>query len=257
MGTADQQGAAMTRSLDEQEIRNAVVARLRELLPDARIVHELNVAGQGSNRIDVAAITKQHIVGVEIKSRKDVLKRLDEQWKAFNDVCHFVVVAAHEKHFADFRESYWREDMPAKRHLNHPLFFGKWNHDYRVWPYLMPPLGAEGRTRLDGRHWFFDRHNQLQRIPQATRMLDMLWAAELQAECRSHRVACSSRSTRPDMIRDLAWHLTGKEVTHAVCRQLRQRSFAEADAPIYAEPPAAASQPTQQQLLLPSEGTPA
>jgi len=72
-------------SASEEEIRAAVVGRLRELMPDARIVHELNVAGQGSNRIDVAAIGKQAIVGVEIKSRKDVLKRLDEQGRSANN----------------------------------------------------------------------------------------------------------------------------------------------------------------------------
>ncbi|MBS0258361.1 MAG: hypothetical protein JSR13_11685 [Proteobacteria bacterium] len=245
----------MTRSFDEQEIRNAVVIRLRELMPGARIVHELNVAGQGTNRIDVAAIGTEHIVAVEIKSRKDVLKRLDEQWKAFNEVAHFVIVAAHEKHFADYREAYWRDEVPSERHLNHPLFFGKWLSAFRVWPYPMPAPDGKGRIRLDGSHWFFDRYKHLERIPRATAMLNMLWATELQAECRRHSVSCSSRSTRPEMIRTLAWNLTGKEITHAVCRQLRQRAFAEADAPIYPDQPAAASQPAQEPLSLPFEGT--
>ncbi|UXS01111.1 hypothetical protein [Agrobacterium tumefaciens] len=247
----------MTRSLDEQEIRDVVVARLRELLPDARIVHELNVAGQGSNRIDVAAVTKEHIVGVEIKSRKDVLKRLDEQWKAFNDVCHFVAVAAHEKHFADFREPYWDSDHTPERHLNHPLFFGKrFSRRKNIWRYPKPEMSDWNYGR-HGDAWDFDRRKDLSRIPRATSMLDMLWAEELRAECNRHRVACSSRSTRPDMIRDLAWHLTGKEVTHAVCRQLRQRAFAEADVPFYADQPPASPQPPQEALSLPFEGTPA
>lgn len=244
----------MTRSPDEQELRNAVVARLRELLPDARIIHELNIAGQGSNRIDVVAVTKEHIVGVEIKSQKDTLKRLDHQWKSFNEVCHFVVVAAHEKHFADYREPRWREDVPSQRQLNHPLFFGQWRHETRVWRYPkpVPEANSSGFLRADGSQWFFDRYKALQRIPQATTMLDLLWAAELQSECHRHRVSCSSRSTRGVMIRDLAWSLTGKEVTHAVCRQLRQRAFAEADPPIYSEPPERASQPQQNALTLSS-----
>ncbi|MGV1752812.1 hypothetical protein [Agrobacterium sp. CG674] len=240
----------MTRSLDEQDIRNAVVARLRDLMSGARIVHELNVAGQGSNRIDVAAIGTEHIVGVEIKSRKDVLKRLDDQWKAFNEVCHFVIVAAHEKHFADYREPRWRDDVPSERHLNHPLFFGHRRGDKRVWRFPQPLPETLRPYPNDGDRWQFCRDRDLRVIPQATSMLDMLWAAELQNECKRHRVPCSSRSTRPDMIRSLAWHLTGKEVTQAVCRQLRQRSFAEADAPIYATP----VQPT---LALHTEGTPA
>ncbi len=247
----------MTRSLDEQEIRNAVVARLRELLPSYRIVHELNVAGQGSNRIDVAAIGTEHIVGVEIKSRKDVLKRLDEQWKAFNEACHFVVVAAHEKHFTGFREKYWTDDRPSVPQLNHALFFGRWNHDKHIWRYPKPPESEWSKYRPDGTSWSFDRLRQFDRIPHATKFLEMLWAAELQAECHRHRVSCTSRSTRPDMIRALAWNLTGKEVTHAVCRQLRQRSFAEADAPIYPDHLVPTLQPVQEPLSLPFEGTPA
>jgi len=247
----------MTRSLDEQEIRNAVVARLRELLPGYRIIHELNVAGQGSNRIDVAAIGTEHIVGVEIKSRKDVLKRLDEQWAAFNKVCHFVVVAAHEKHFTGFRETYWKDDRASVPQLNHPLFYGKWKHDNHVWRFPKPQESEWSKYRPDGTSWSFDRLRQFDRIPHATKLLEMLWAAELQAECYRHRVACTSRSTRPDMIRALAWNLTGKDVTHAVCRQLRQRSFAEADAPIYPEQTEPAPQPVQEPLSLPFEGTPA
>lgn len=245
----------MTRSFDEQEIRNAVVSRLRALMPGVRIVHELNVAGQGTNRIDVAAIGTEHIVAVEIKSRKDVLKRLEEQWKAFNEVSHFVIVAAHEKHFADFRDPYWRDDVPAERHLNHPLFFGRrFSYRAHVWRYPKPEKSDFVHGRNDDA-WSFDRFGDLSRIPRATSMLEMLWAAELQAECWRHRISCSSRSTRPTMIRDLAWNLSGKEVTHAVCRQLRQRAFAEADAPIYPDQPAAASQPAQEPLSQPFEGT--
>ncbi|MGX1741606.1 hypothetical protein ACWIEX_08630 [Bosea sp. NPDC055353] len=102
-------------SADEEEIRAAVIVRLRELMPNARLVHELNVAGQGSNRIDVAAIDRQVIVAVEIKSRKDTLKRLGEQWDAFTRCCHYVIVAAHEKHFVEHRE-------PGGRHLPPPKF---------------------------------------------------------------------------------------------------------------------------------------
>ncbi len=246
----------MTRSLDEQEIRNAVVSRLRVLMPGARIVHELNVAGQGTNRIDVAAIGTEHIVAVEIKSRKDVLKRLDEQWKAFNEVAHFVIVAAHEKHFADYREVYWDDDHAPQRHLNHPLFFGK-RFSYRkyVWRYPKPEKSDWVYGHHDDDAWSFGRFKDLSRIPRATSMLEMLWAAELQAECNRHRLSCWSRSTRPEMIRTLAWNLTGKEVTHAVCSQLRQRAFFEADAPIYSDQPAAASQPAQQPIPLPFEGT--
>ncbi|WP_331373792.1 NERD domain-containing protein [Sinorhizobium chiapasense] len=238
----------MTRSSDEQEIRDAVVARLRELMPAARIVHELNVAGQGTNRIDVAAIDTAAIVGAEIKSRKDVLKRLDEQWPAFNRCCHYVVVVAHEKHFAEYRDPHWRDDVEPYIDLNHPLFFGKWGARDHVWRFPKP----DQPPRYGRCVWHFDRHRDVRTQPQASAMLEMLWAEELRTECWVHRISATQRSTRPDMIRDMVWHMTGREIVHAVCRQLRARSFAEADPPIYPDSGATPhSAATAQPSLLP------
>ena len=240
----------MTRSADEQEIRDAVVEQLRALLPGARIVHELNVAGQGTNRIDVAAIDRAAIVGVEIKSRKDVLKRLDEQWEAFNRCCHYVVVAAHEKHFREYRDPNWRDDVDPYIDLNHPLFLGKYRWRERVWRHPKP----EKRERWE-KVWQFDPHRDLVAQPQASAMLEMLWAEELRAECGVHRIAAPQRSIRSDMIRDMVWFMTGREVVHAVCRQLRQRAFAEADPPIFETPKTSPASPNAQQHLPLSGGT--
>lgn len=217
----------MTRSADEAEIRAFAVDRLRRLMPSARIVHELNVGGQGTNRIDVAAITTSAIVAVEVKSRKDTLERLSEQWPAFTRCCHFVIVAAHEKHFAEFREPIWRDDVPSERRLNHPLFFDRWGMERHVWRYPEPP--REPRKQWQEFHPLKDTIEQ----PQALHLLRMLWADELREECARHRVSCNNRSTRPDMITDMIWHMTGREICMAVCRQLRARSFAAADPPVY------------------------
>lgn len=216
------------RSSSEQEIREAVVGRLRELMPDARIVHELNVAGQGSNRIDVAAVTRQSIVGIEIKSEKDTLKRLADQWSAFSDCCHYVAIAAHEKHFCDWRDPRWREDVPAERRLNHPEFVDNWSRRSRIWRYPRPEREQHGWAQP----WVFCPVRDCRRQPKASAMLEMLWAEELRAECIRHGIAASSRATRPYMITEMVWNMTGREVCEAVCRQLRSRSFAEADEPM-------------------------
>lgn len=219
----------MTKSSDELEIRDYVVGRLRRLMPAARIVHELNVAGQGTNRIDVAAIAATAIVGVQIKSRKDTLKRLDEQWAAFRKCCHFVIVAAHEKHFRPYSDRWYGVHEPALTMLDHPLFHGsrgKTNQKH-VWRYPEP----EETDRL--RHWtIFDPLRDTQVQPRAYNALDMLWADELRRECARHSLDARQRRTRHEMILDMAWLMTGKEIAHAVCRQLRARSFAEADPPI-------------------------
>lgn len=210
----------------ELQLREYAVERLRKLFPSSRIVHELNVAGTGSNRIDVAAITSQVIVGLEIKSERDTLKRLDEQWSAFNRCCHFVIVAAHDKHFAEYREDGRRDDVPSDWHLNHPLFLGKWAMEKHVWRWPTP---------VEHRHggWFrFDHVRDVQDQPKAADMLFMLWAEELRDECSRHRLPSSSRINRPEMVKNMVWLMTGREICEAVCRRLRMRAFAEADAPM-------------------------
>lgn len=205
-----------TRSSAEVEIREPVVERLRELLPGCRIVHEMCIAGQGSRRLDVAAITKTAIVGVEIKSEKDDLSRLREQWLAFTETCHHTIVVAHAKHFTDVRF--------YGRVLDHPLF-NDWSHRDSVWHY--PRHGAE---------WSFDL-TRLQRMqPKPSALLNALWGSELRVECERHGLSGAARRTCPEMIRDMAWNMTGRQVCEAACRQLRQHPFPEADPPIFETP---------------------
>lgn len=216
------------RSADEQEIRDAVVACLRQHLPDVRIIHELNVAGHGSNRIDVAAVTPQAIVAVEIKSKKDTLSRLADQWKAFNAACHRVYIAAHEKHFREHREKNWSDDHPSDWTLDHPLFADKWHSMRNVWRY---PAPDETREPMWRRTWRVEP-KELLRQPRAVDLLGLLWAAELRDECARHRLAAGSRRVMGEMVQDMAWNMTGREIAEAVCRQLRKRHFMEADQPI-------------------------
>ncbi|MCM2293060.1 hypothetical protein NAC44_12075 [Allorhizobium sp. BGMRC 0089] len=225
-------------STAEREIRDAVVARLRELAPDARIVHELNCSGQGTNRIDVAAITRDVIVGVEIKSEKDVLKRLTDQLTAFRKCCHIVVVAAHSKHFKEYRGD-WRADVPSEYHLDHPEFYGRrFSYGKDVWKYPRPDKGSRG---MDTWHFDLVRHTTSWKFPlRSSDLLQMLWAEELRIESGRHRLPCGSRENRGTMIQNMSMLMTGQEVSRAVCRQLRARSFAEADAPIFEEKVASA-----------------
>lgn len=207
----------MTRSAHEQEIRDAVVIRLRELFPSARIVHELNVAGQGSNRIDVAAIDINGIAGVEIKSKADTLKRLADQMKAFRKCCHRVIVAAHEKHLVV------PEGYRTKRTLAAPEWSANpWSQLATVWSWPQVPHEP----------WELDKKalDPKARQPHAYRLLEMLWADELRYEANHHGIAAGPSQARDVMIRAMAWEMTGQEIAQAVCRQLRAREFAEADA---------------------------
>jgi hypothetical protein len=63
-------------------------------------------------------------------------------------------------------------------------------------------------------------------------MLEMLWRDELVEACRRLRVAIGARAARHSMMRAILQVCRGHEIEAEVCRALRRREFAEADAPI-------------------------
>lgn len=206
----------MAGSADEREIRDAVTAFIRANFTNARIVHELVV---GQCRADMAAVEPERLTLFEIKSRKDKLTRLERQIKTFERASHLTITVAHARWFEDF--TYPNSDTRAYRQV------GELAGIINCWRYPQPTPGE----------FAYDRGWQLPRVsldqPHARRLLDLLWKAELLAECGRHRVSASTRSTCGSMVADLAYHLTGREIAQAVCRQLRSRTFPEADSPIY------------------------
>ncbi|MDE1914683.1 MAG: hypothetical protein KGJ57_04375 [Sphingomonadales bacterium] len=214
----------MSGSPAEREIRDYAAGRLREMMPEARIIHELVVGGC---RADLAAVQPERITLVEIKSERDTLKRLAEQVRQFGRAAHQVIVIAHER---------WFDTTPYNN--GHPrcapieaLAQGAESHEIWAYPELASrPLYGAWRTQP----W---RASQPE--PHAWRLLELLWKEELLAECRRHNIAAGSRSTCPAMMRDMAWLMTGREIARTVCRQLRARPFPEADAPIFEERAAA------------------
>lgn len=209
----------MAGSEAEREIREAVVAKLRRALPQARIIHELNVAGQGSRRIDLAAVTRDMIYGVEIKSEKDTLARLKGQMKAFQACCHHVIVVAHKKFFCDkpYDNGQPRFVWPHEPHISN------------LWCYPEPPQDATWGTGSQYR-WSVPTPRIYQ--PYARYILHMLWADELTDVAARLRIGIAPRANMGVKIDQIAYHTTGKEIAEAVCHQLRTRQFAEADEPI-------------------------
>lgn len=207
----------MAGSAAEREIRDYAAQRLREMRPTARIIHELVV---GSCRADLAAVESDHIAVIEIKSQKDTLSRLEKQVKTFAEATHEVIIVAHER---------WFDTSPYANGNprfvpSEPLQCG-FQHD--IWAYPEQQRSSDGYSKWSVSPWQRRQHQ-----PRASAMLGILWKYELQAECFRHSIAASKRTNMHDMIRDMCWLMTGKEIAEAVCRQLRQRHFPEADAPI-------------------------
>lgn len=214
----------MSGSAEERAIRDGIVPRLRELCPDARIVHELNV-DHGKCRVDIAAIQDERLTFVEIKSKKDTLDRLPEQVKVFSRACHAMIVVLDEKFFG---ERYAERLKAAGR-------FSVWSGDGVIWKWPRPcslnePVKAWRGLEYDWQPAFFQARGAVE--PHAMRLLELLWAEELRDECERHRIPCNSRSARWPMIQAMVLSMNGREIRRSVCRQLRQRSFAEGDVPL-------------------------
>ena len=188
------------RSEAEAEVRNAVIERLRSIRPHARIIHEINDGG--SNRFDLMAVSPEEIISCEIKSSKDTLDLLPAQMTAMLAMSHHVIVAIHEKHRDEYDKlANWRP---------------------RLWVY--PEVKDDWRLAWRSPH-------ETTQTAAPIRALRAVWKDELLQICAAHRISANSRSRCEDMRRDLVWHLSGKELTRAICAAFRQRDCIEADPP--------------------------
>lgn len=194
----------------ENLIREAAVTRLRQLLPDARIIHELNVE-QGTVRADIAAVTEERLYLFELKSAKDTLSRLPTQIRHFHAVCHGLVVVADKKWCGEATAAgYPNCDARAIIRFHGRAELWEWPEQERSW----------------GRDW---RLPLAPAVPWHHRMLRLLWADELRAIAAANGLPSSSRISGGSIARDLAVLVPGKEIERAVCKALRSRSFAWAD----------------------------
>lgn len=214
------------RSEAEGEIRGAVVDHLRAIRPDARIIHEINVAGQGSNRIDVLAVSRAEIIAVEIKSAKDKLDRLKDQMAAMRGVAHYSFAAIHERFLVEKVTNKWaahyeRDGVFYRGELPDGLRHGRaWLYPKRDRTMMVDGYDCDATWRSPNLD--LDRA-----LPSGA--LDMLWRDELFELCGSLRVLCGKRATMTDMTRALRWLCNGKELTQGICAALRARRCVEAD----------------------------
>lgn len=220
----------MAGSAAEERIRAKVESALRRRRPDARIIHEL-VLRQGGERIDLAAVWPDGFILAEIKSEKDVMKRLPAQLEAALALGAEIWVCAAEK---------WRD------HLDHAA--------ERLSGFKPPVVSRDGRgtfsepipnpdhlPALTSRlvHVRYEDDEGLSplspyadlgpKVMHGAALLEMLWADEL-AEFAVGR-------SRHPCIQWALEHLSGGEIRKQVCRALLRRRFPRADEPREAPKP--------------------
>lgn len=187
-------------SAEETRIRTKAEECLRAAFPDARIVHEL-VVKQGSCRLDLAAITPQRLIIVEVKSEKDVLDRLEKQARQTRAVADGFMAVVADKHLDKAREVLkWLDvcsETNAEREIVHGAYFAR---------------------------------SVMKALTNAPARLEMLWAQELRIVAGT-----SPKASRAVSILHASDYMTGSEVRHRVCAALRAREFPCADPPVLSE----------------------
>lgn len=216
------------RSSAEAEIRNTVVAHLRQHRPNSRIMHEVNASSFG-NRIDVLAVDRAEIIAVEIKSEKDKLDRLPDQMKAMRSVAHHVRAALHEKFLSpercNARAAHFERD--GEYYLGVPPQIVGWGG---AWIYPLRRRALTPNWHDDLATWHLPDPAMQQPLPSGG--LGMLWAAELREMCGIFGVSAGSKATMEQRSSALRWQLSGRDLTLGICAALRARNCIEADPPI-------------------------
>ena len=195
----------------EKEIRRAAVSKLREWWPAGRICHEVNVRG-GIHRADLMCVLPSQLIVVELKSFRDNLVKLHAQIDAFSEIAHLTIVCHDQK---------WPTNN-VRRVLG-------WRGDVIQWMYTGGGrIVSEARANL----WTAtERFN----VPWTIRMLDLLWAEELNRVCDRLHVPVPRRASRAVMKHALQRQCNGADLEDNVCRELRGRKFANADDAIVIE----------------------
>lgn len=219
-------------SADEERIRIKAEAMMRRRWPGARIIHELQLE-QGGVRIDMAAAGEDILAVAEIKSKKDVLKRMVRQLARSRAVASEVWLCVAPKHEAEIGKlrRYWEAEPGLPR--DHLEDRAQVMSGVRVFVERDEDPGAE---------LFPDSHSlataPILYDPRA--LAEMLWAGEMRSALGRHfggamLPGSNSGLTRDAMKRLLLEHMTGRELRRAVLEQLRNRPFPRADAPASAQ----------------------
>lgn len=190
-------------------MRVAVEAWGRARYPDARVMHELAVGGC---RIDLAFVAPSHLFGVEIKSSRDTLDRLDRQIKHFTEHLPEVWLAIAER---------WTESVKSVG--DHPV-------DFDVGRILV--INSKVYEKLPSGPYSYPHPARADRA-LTTPTLHLLWRSELFALAKEHGLRPSSRATVRALLESLARALTGDQIIVGVCKHLRARPTGwQADEPI-------------------------
>lgn len=181
-------------SAAEARIRVKAEAMLRQHFPTARIIHEFDL---GPVRLDMAAVTEDRLVLVEIKSERDRLTRLERQVRAALSIGGPVLICFAPK---------WREAVKTMQRAG-ALYRAEWLEESSDgFSGVRPAMLADHHDRYDSRA-----------------LMGLLLKFELLALAKPF--GARTRNTVPEIHRLVHENLTGREIRRGAMAALRARRF--------------------------------
>lgn len=175
------------------ELTELAIQWLSATFPEAIIVRELSVADWGGASLDLGAITRDRIVGVEIKGDGDGPTRLDRQGISYGMVARemwlLCAPSVQDKCFARRPPGWGRLEIHegCVRPYNRATKMGE--------PIKRPDGGTTYPTVRDDSRYEPDRPED-QRHQTPWTMCGALWRDELYEIARLNRVVCGGRAAR-------------------------------------------------------------
>ena len=177
------------RSSEEFAMRRVIDAWGRSRWPNARVVHELVVNSE--RRIDMAFIGPDYLVGIEIKSSRDVMDRLKDQLTVFRRHLPLVLLAVAPK---------WKDEA--------------WRHAGSLDIFVVDPASD---VPVRGHSYY--RQDLSVTVP----LLSLLWAQELRNIVDRLVIPSSAKATMVHNIAAIAQGANGAQIVREVCTELRAR----------------------------------
>lgn len=170
--------------MKEAQLKESVVKRINST-KQSKIWYELVIA-KGKARVDIAKCNEEELVGWELKTEFDTLKRLDRQVVWFSKVFDRMTLVTHEKHLKkamDKVPSWWRVESYTDDGLK---------------------IVQEGESNP--------------KISVAT-LCKLLWRDELVVELRKLGETCLSKLNK-SQLRMLLWRKRDPEVVKKIVRKV-------------------------------------
>lgn len=220
----------MAGSEAEERIRAKVERELRAQFPSARIIHEL-VLSSGVSRLDLAAVTRDQIVVAEIKSERDTLSRLKDQIAMAHEVACATWVVVAEPHRAALNHMNDSDSFGPEQPRKPPLT-GMWREHWTNPDYLPGLSRCRLMVETDEGFDVTPSSSWHRRVTDPRAVFDVLWAGERREAVAMQGAPVSSKDSCGVTHAWAVENMSGVQIRRAVCRALRLRKFARADAPL-------------------------